>query len=63
MGAETSSLKDYNLGQPYLSNGESAINVTVCPASNSVDNKKYTVFQYPKENGKLNASIEKNIEV
>ena len=63
MGAESSSLRDYQLGQPYVSNAESPIKVTVCPATNDADGMKYTAFQYPKDKGKLDESVEKHIEV
>lgn len=63
MGAESSTLKELSLGQPYFSNSDSAIKVTVCPGTSQVDNKKYTVFQYPKDGHKLDASVEKHLEV
>lgn len=63
MGAESSTLKDLNLGQPYFSNSESAVKVTICPATNQADSKKYTVFQYPKDNGTIDEGVEKHLEV
>ena len=63
MGAAGSSIKNYQLGQPYYSNFDAALKVTVCPATNIVDGQKYTVFQFAKENGRLSEPAEKYIEV
>lgn len=62
MGNDISSSKDYQIGQPYVSNGDSPVKVTIAPAISS-DGIKYTAFQYPKEHGKIDEAAEKHIEI
>jgi len=58
MGAEASILKNYHVGQPYTDNADE---VVVAPAVNNAQN--YTVFQYPKQSGKLEEKYKTSINV
>lgn len=63
MGGSSSSIKDYQLGQSYFTNADSNLKLTLSPATSILDKKKYTVFQFAKEKGKLNDEAERYVEV
>ena len=61
MGAEISTMSSYQTGQ-LISIG-SELKVSMASAINVHDSKKYTIFQYEKENGKLPENVDKHMEV
>ena len=58
MGAESSSLKKYQVGEIYSDTD----GVTIASATNQNFKERYTIFQYKKDKGSSEQS-RKNIEV